>query len=82
MPHSTPAWHQLEQETLEALDSLIGAATGYRASVAAGQPSIAVAQQLLADAARVVSRTGQMTGLASAVPVVRAEFAARGERAA
>jgi hypothetical protein len=82
MPHDTPAWHQLEQETLEALDSLLGAAQGYRASVAAGQPSVAVAQQLLADAARVVSRTGQMTGMASAVHVVRAEIAARGERAA
>ena len=71
MPYTTPAWHQLAQETLEALDSLIGAAVSYRASVAMDQPSIAIALQLLADAGRVAARSGEMTGLANAPRVVR-----------
>ena len=72
MPFSTPAWHQHQQETLEALDRIIGAATGYRASVAADMPSIAVSLQLLADAGRVVAETGQMTGLVNRPRVIAA----------
>ena len=71
MPHTTPAWQQLQQDTLEALDRLIFAAQGYRAAVAADQPSIAVAQQLAADVTRVVAETGQMAGLANAAMVSR-----------
>jgi len=71
MPYSTPAWQQHQQEALEALDRLILAAQGYRAAVAADQPSVAVAQQLSADVTRVVAETGQMAGLASAARVVR-----------
>ena len=72
MPYiATPAWQQLEQETLEALDRLLFAGQGYRAAVAAHQPSIAVSLQLLADVGRVVAGTGQMAGLASAALVVR-----------
>ena len=77
MPHTTPAWQQLQQDTLEALDRLIFAATGYRAAVAADMPSIAVALQLLADAGRVAAETGQMAGLASAARVVREDAARR-----
>ena len=76
MPYTTPAWQQLQQDTLEALDRLIFAAQGYRAAVAMDQPSIAVAQQLAADVTRVVAETGQMAGLANAARVVR-ENAAR-----
>ena len=76
MPHNAPAYQQHEQENLEALDRLIFAATGYRASVAAHQPSIAVSLQLLADAGRIVAETGQMTGLANA-PRVAQENAPR-----
>ena len=71
MPYSSPAWAQLQQEQLEALDRLLFAAQGYRAEVAADRPSIAVAQQLLADAGRVVAAAGQMAGLANAARVVR-----------
>ena len=71
MPYSTPAWQQLQQDTLEALDRLIFAATSYRAAVAADMPSIAVSLQLLADAGRIAAESGQMAGLASAARVVQ-----------
>ena len=71
MPYSTPAYQQHQQETLEALDRLIFAGQGYRAAVAADQPSVAVALQLLADVGRVVAETGEMTGLVKAAQVVR-----------
>ena len=71
MPYTTPAWQQLQQDTLEALDRLIFAAQGYRAAVAMDQPSIAIALQLLADAGRIAAESGQMAGLASAARVVR-----------
>ena len=71
MPYSTPAWQQLQQDTLEALDRLIFAAASYRAAVAADMPSIAVSLQLLADAGRVAAESGQMAGLASAARVVQ-----------
>ena len=71
MPFRTPAWQQHQQEALEALDRIIGAAMGYRAAVAMDQPSIAIAQQLSADVTRVVAETGQMAGLASAARVMR-----------
>ena len=72
MPYTTPAYQQHEQETLEALDRLLFAGQSYRAAVAAHQPSIAVALQLLADVGRVVAGTGEMTGLAKAPRVVAA----------
>jgi len=83
MPHTTPAWQQYQQDTLEALDRLIFAAQGYRAAVAADQPSVTVARQLAADVTRVVSETGQMVGLANAARVAReaAKIAAREEAA-
>jgi hypothetical protein len=75
MPYNSPAYQQHEQETLEALDRLIFAGQGYRAAVAAHQPSVAVSLQLLADAGRVVAETGQMSGLANAALVVREKAA-------
>ena len=77
----TPAWAQHQQDALEALDSLIGAAMSYRGLVAADQPSIAIARQLAADVTRIVSETGHMTGLANAERVLADEIAA-GEQAA
>ena len=83
MPYNTPAWHQHQQHTLEALDALIEAAgaitmaaQGYRADVAADMPSIAKAQQLAAYAVRVVAETGEMTGLAKAAAVMARRAAA------
>ena len=70
MPYMTPAWQQMHQETLEALDALIGAALSYRASVAADTPSLAIARQLAADAVRVVAGTGQMSALSAARQVL------------
>ena len=75
MPYATPAWQQHQQETLEALDRLIFAAQGYRASVAMDMPSVAVAQQLAADMTRIVAETGQMAGLANAARVMREKAA-------
>ena len=72
MPYASPAWAQLQQEVLEALDRLIFAGQAYRAAVAMDQPSIAVALQILADAGRVAAETGQMAGLASAARVTAA----------
>ena len=77
----TPAWAQHQQDTLEALDSLIGAAMAYRASVAADMPSPAVARQLAADVTRIVSETGHMTGLINAARVLADEIAAREQAA-
>ena len=66
MPHTSPAYQQHEQETLEALDRLLLAGHNYRAAVAAHQPSVAIAQQMAADMTRVVAQTGLMAGMATA----------------
>ena len=75
MPYATPAYQQIEQETLEAMDRILFAGQGHRAAVAAHQGSVAVSLQMLADMGRVVAGTAQMAGMANAVRVVQEKAA-------
>jgi hypothetical protein len=64
--HATPepiAYGQHQQELLEALDRLAAYQAGYRAKVAAGEPSIAIARQMRTDVGRVVEETVAMVTL-------------------
>ena len=65
--HATPgpiAYGQHQQELLEALDRVAVYLSGYRANVAAGKPSIAIARQMRTDVGRVVEETVAMVTLA------------------
>ncbi len=75
MPYTSPAYQQLEQETLEAMDRLLFAGQGHRAAVAAHQGSVAVSLQMLADMGRVVAGTAQMARLANTALAVREKVA-------
>ena len=83
------ALHQHQQELLEALDRLANYIGGYRANVAAGKPSIAIARQMVTDVGRVREETVAMVTLQNAAKmgvaaaeveadVLRPRFAAPG----
>ena len=67
--HAAPepiAYGQHQQELLEALDRVARYIAGYRADVAAGEPSIAIARQMRTDVGRVVEETVAMVTLQNA----------------
>ena len=67
--HAAPepiAYGQHQQELLEALDRVDSYLAGYRAQVAAGEPSIAIARQMRTDVGRVVEETVAMVTLENA----------------